>query len=174
MTKFLTGIVAVALVQIAFGIYLSTERLEEMMWNAAAEATPVFDKTSDLSLASISENDLLTVDDSDIRPDRAAAVTAVLLRKDTNDVKQDPVRKIRRSSERSPQNYSVENASFRKPLKVVVSDPYAGKPSVERRSEVTETPKITPRSENRSFIAKAMPVIKKPYDWLKAVGSKLR
>ncbi|HEV7699975.1 MAG TPA: hypothetical protein VGO43_07085 [Pyrinomonadaceae bacterium] len=28
--------------------------------------------------------------------------------------------------------------------------------------------------EKRSFFAKALPIIKKPYDWLKAVGSKLR
>ena len=30
------------------------------------------------------------------------------------------------------------------------------------------------RSGNKSFFAKALPVIKKPYGWLKAVGSKLK
>ncbi len=31
-----------------------------------------------------------------------------------------------------------------------------------------------PRSKNKSFLSKSVAVIKKPYDWLKAIGSRLR
>jgi hypothetical protein len=41
-----------------------------------------------------------------------------------------------------------------------------------RPSEVVST-HVEPK-ENRSFFAKALPVIKKPYDWMKAIGSKLK
>lgn len=45
---------------------------------------------------------------------------------------------------------------------------------IDRRAELANLPMSTSlRSGNRSLIARAWPIIKKPYDWIKAVGSRL-
>ncbi len=52
----------------------------------------------------------------------------------------------------------------------------AARKVVENRRETHDTQAaiiVKPRSEKRSFIASALPIIKKPYNWIKAIGSKL-
>lgn len=51
----------------------------------------------------------------------------------------------------------------------------------EKNTETFETletdplaKKETPRTENKSFIAKTQTILKKPFSWIKAIGSKLR
>lgn len=171
MAKFITGIVAVALMQIAFGIFLSVERLDLAMWSAAAEATPVNDGTPDVELPFIADIYSPMFEETEIQP----RFTAALRQKERYEAKNTRVIKPYGSYGRPEKTSSIYTASIRKPLKVIVTDPYAAKPAAERRTEVTQTLKIVAKSEKRSFIAKAIvPVLKKPYDWLKAVGSKLR
>ena len=48
--------------------------------------------------------------------------------------------------------------------------------SYDRSPEISECDKIrydAPQPKKRSYIAKAAPVVKKPWEWIKAVGSKL-
>ncbi|CAN5117912.1 hypothetical protein BH20ACI2_BH20ACI2_13030 [soil metagenome] len=47
---------------------------------------------------------------------------------------------------------------------------------IEVPGETRDTPApviVKQRSEKRSFIASALPIIKKPYSWIKAIGSKM-
>jgi hypothetical protein len=52
------------------------------------------------------------------------------------------------------------------------------RPRTESRSllakEEPHIPTEEPRTQSKSFIAKAAPIIQKPYNWLKAVASKLK
>jgi len=64
--------------------------------------------------------------------------------------------------------------AVRAPVEVKSDKEFAGYVPAERRSDLAaQTVKTRPRFENRSLIARAMPIIKKPYDWIKAVGSRL-
>jgi hypothetical protein len=50
--------------------------------------------------------------------------------------------------------------------------------AIEKRGETRPPPVLTrregPPSDNRSLIAKAIPMIKKPFEWIKGLASKLR
>jgi hypothetical protein len=62
----------------------------------------------------------------------------------------------------------------RKPSEFRVDKELAGEGLMGRRSDLSSQPlKTPPRSEDRSLIARALPIIKKPYDWIKAIASRL-
>ena len=45
----------------------------------------------------------------------------------------------------------------------------------ENKSNVPNSAKEDgPRSDSKSFVARALPILKKPYDWLKALGAKMK
>jgi len=61
-----------------------------------------------------------------------------------------------------------------KPSDLRIDKETAGERLIDRRYDSSnQSMKTPPRSENRSLIARAWPIIKKPYDWIKAVGSRL-
>lgn len=67
-----------------------------------------------------------------------------------------------------PNVYSIARAPFQP---VTITYP-ANRPFAQGQQAVLSG-KVK-SAKKRSFIARVMPVIKKPYDWLKAVGSKLK
>lgn len=77
---------------------------------------------------------------------------------------------------------TADMAAIRKPIVITYStgDPVkftAVSPvtqAVSREPEVrSSAPDVKPAIEKKSFASKALPVLKKPYDWLKAVAGKL-
>jgi|GEM_PF-5411543 len=81
------------------------------------------------------------------------------------------VRRTRNRNEPVYQNasYTVTRAKFR-PGKTSVIPPVF----VDDRSSLMARSKNNKRGDSRSLLSKMSPIVKKPYDWLKAVGSWIR
>lgn len=164
MPKLITGIIAVICLHLGYGAYLATEGQKEGVRNAGFNARPVSDVNSNYELAEAMlppENELFY---SDIvsEPERV----------ESRDVR--VVRAVKAVTQAPARNYSEtivpESYATRRPIKVIVTDPYADKPSDQRRTIRVDQKPSANKNNDRSFIAKT---VKKPYDWLKAVGSKL-
>lgn len=84
------------------------------------------------------------------------------------------VRKSRNSNEPVYQNasYTVTRAEFR-PGKTLVA-PAVSPVFVDDRSSLMASSKKNKRGDRRSLLSKMSPIVKKPYDLLKAVGSWIR
>ena len=102
--------------------------------------------------------------------------------------------RAQRSGVPRPRSASVKNNDFRvfqtdfKSVSITVPKPSpftfaVREPSTRTEYPTTAAPERTPaayevrtleRRKKRNFFAKSLAVVKKPYDWLKAVGSKLR
>ena len=75
-----------------------------------------------------------------------------------------------RTVNRRPQTIVLQN-----PSKTVLVTDYSQAMSISRNSEIYQlSAQIAPKSKKRSFLSKSFSVIKKPYDWMKALGSKIR
>lgn len=167
MPKLIIGIVAVMFLHIGFMAYLSAEQQEVAFNGLRIETVPVRDTYINSDADPVDEYGPLEIDsvkfNDEITPGKKsrsleyAAVKATASR----ETKITPVRTF----------YPIESKAGR-PLKVVVTDPYANKRSDESRTFRDREPsKNSGEPRSRSVIAR---VIKKPFDWLKAVGSKLR
>lgn len=175
MPKFITGIVAVLCLHLGYVAYLATERQELAVNKVGVEGFPVPDNTSDLVEAALpAEGEYIP---TPVRP--------VYIQRQQKSGAVEPsatyARVSRKTVVQSEYASAVESYAVRRPLKVIITDPYADRPSDEHRAVRVEPVRKTElpvrkesKSEGKSIIAKAAPIVKKPYDWIKSFASKLR
>jgi hypothetical protein len=66
-------------------------------------------------------------------------------------------------------------SAFQKPIVITYRTEYPKTSTKGREPDVRScTAEVKPGHKKKSFMSKAMPVLKKPYDWLKAIASKIR
>jgi hypothetical protein len=162
MKRYLIGIAAVFCVQIAFQTYLAIERSDNNFLSTTRPALSQFPPIQDGQLiADLTE------------PEVPFSVDMV-----STSVK---ARHIKHSEPIGP-----SLAVYHKPRKAASTETYAAfkpviipipsqssSPSSERLLFDRKSEKVDQRTQKRSFPSKAVAVIKKPYDWLKIVASKL-
>ena len=168
MPKLIIGIVAVMFLHIGFMAYLSAEQQEVAFNGLSIETIPFRDAYINSDADPIDEYGPLEIDsvqfnDDITRGKRSLALKYVAIKTTASrQPKITPARTL----------YPIESNAGRGPLKVIVSDPYANKKSDEAKTFRDREPsKNSEEPRSRSVIAR---VIKKPFDWLKAVGAKLR
>lgn len=166
MIKPILGILAVFFAQLAFVGYIYLEQpLDTASISPIAILGPplsIFDSEPDTVVLKRSSGPA-----SAIPVNRKAAAEPVVIA---------AKRSIRQPSRNS--GYQIDHlVAFQKPVVITYRTEYpAAASSVSRESDgrdFTASPKL-PSNEKKSLLSKALPVIKKPYDWLKAIGSKMR
>ena len=60
-----------------------------------------------------------------------------------------------------------------KPIELKTANPPAAGGVAERSQLPPKKAEAEPKKPNRSFIARAIPIVKKPYDWIKALATKI-
>ena len=169
MPKLIIAILAVTFLQIGFMAYLAAEQQEIAFNELSLDTLPGRDtfinsETNPLDEYGPLEIDSLQFNDDEITPGNRSRSREFVAVKTTSP-RQPKITRVRTF-------YPIESNAGRGPLRVVVTDPYANKKSDETRTFKDRAPsKSNDRTRSRSVIAR---VIKKPFDWLKAVGGKLR
>lgn len=177
MKKFILGILLVFCVQLAFVAYNSTSRDIVAVNKLAGEVNSSRDPLSyaiansqaDPEAASIGEESPRLTPDfigTQARKTRSSAPSIVSRRGVDN---KNPIKAKHRPSPRR----ELRVLASHKAVKGADKDLAEKKPVRLERTDLLFADE-EPRRKDKSFIAKALPIIKKPYDWLKAIGSKLR
>ena len=153
------GILAVSCLQLGFTAYNAIDRPIEML--VAVNAIPVgATLVADVPDPSASYDEVRFV--APTRNNSPALATLVSSKK----VESSPAA---RGSNSSPQLVAMQ-----KPFETVtIKYSRAGAITSESEKFQPSTTTTTPQSEKRSLAAKSVAVIKKPYDWLKALGSRM-
>lgn len=161
MKKLILGIVAVVCAQIMFQVLMAVDRWDTVYRAKIAAGMLVRPLTvpGGTDPAVTPENvDLARTDEHAVivrkRPQRARIEPQTLIAR----------RSVERRFDRSSMLAMTEAPSRPAILPLQPDDEYTV------RSAASESA----RSGNKSFFAKALPIVKKPYGWLKAVGSKLK
>lgn len=164
MRKLILGIICVICLDLAFIIYPGFERKAETVSPVARAGTQMLSEVSSSGLPNgdeVSEDVALQVVST-----RSAAI-------ETEYRRASPKRNLTNWTKAAE-----ENASIRPPFKPVIIEYSRGRwtnASPERDPRASErAKKEAARPEERSFIAAVVPVIRKPYDWVKYLGSKMR
>lgn len=162
---------AVLLIEVGFGVYVAFERKYESALNSLV--LPV-DSVKPILIDTYGEHEIASVlPEEDIVLDTPAFVT-------TKKPVAQPV-KAKYADTKLASTPLVASGPVEKRAKLrVIAEP--GKQAVVvRTTEVREVPaadlnaqKEPVRTDNKSFIAKTQTVLKKPFGWIKAIGSKLR
>jgi hypothetical protein len=175
-SKLILGLAAVFLAHIGFVFYIATDRPSETATETAGIGGvdyPVTEPLNGLSpgsqpgdenAAPASSQDppaRLVIDRS---PERRRGVTRPGTRQANID---------RRLSTTPDRRYPTDLYSMRKPVRVRAEASYSAKKAFDGKREL-QAAKKPERSEKKSFMARVVPILKKPYDWLKAVGSRLK
>ncbi|MGB7201961.1 MAG: hypothetical protein WBD16_06795 [Pyrinomonadaceae bacterium] len=164
--------VAVFLLEVGFGVYVAFERKYEYALNRLSlpvdSVKPISSDTDrDLEIANLLPEDDFVAD---------AHVVLAAKRPSTRPV-------ITNSAGKKISATSL--APDRPVISVAKTEPNKQQPdkqtSSTKTSETREIPatdlnsqKESPRTDNKSFIAKTQTILKKPFGWIKAIGSKLR
>lgn len=172
----IAGIFSLLLLQLGFTVFLRTTDLLEKSAEIARSADVPFYPLIPLELpvALISNEDLET--HSSI-PDREISITRASFRADHASYRkgQPTNRQLARMTTRRPSK-PISDAPFRDTIieiRSVASD--------TRRVSVSDEPVLVSptrggdgrKPDKRSFLATISPLVKKPYGWVKAIGSKL-
>ena len=84
------------------------------------------------------------------------------------------IKHIAKVSTTRPINAAPQYVALQKPLETTIRIEYPkAMPIVSKSENYQPSSPIAPRSEKRSFVSKSFSVLKKPYDWLKALGSRI-
>jgi hypothetical protein len=168
MKKIIWGIAAVFCVQVGFQLAMTAERSEN---DYAALSTPLQNSVADVNSAAIDPSLLDTSVSYAEKPVYAAAETSRRRIRIPNAVQYREARTSPRIG-RDPLRTMSTTASF-KP--VVITYDRSGALTESQAFARKDKPAATVKPQNdvdkRSLIAR---IVTKPYDWLKAVGSKLR
>jgi hypothetical protein len=163
MRKLVWGIAVVLFVQVAFQLAMTADRSDS---EYKALNTPLQEPVANPSLAPATDEL-----DTNITPDRP-----VLAKTYIPHATQPHVILVR-----YPHRQTVTPATTARLKPVIITyktykGPERNEAALFAKARPTGLKTETRRQpeERRSLVAKAMPVIKKPYDWLKAVGSRLR
>jgi hypothetical protein len=172
--KLLMGIMGVLVLHAVFVAFVATDSRSEVAMRSVV---------ADVEAGRISGPALETVAEPDLATDQFDAVPAI----------EEPVRTVivyRYLNRQNPSVYASSPASKAVPKVRSTADSSPGilafQPTVinYRMNSATdiasdkkfavEAKYADPKREKKSFMAKVVPVIKKPYDWLKAVASKMK
>lgn len=162
---FISVALAVLLVEVGFGVYVAFERKYESALNALnlpIDSVKKIEADTDreFEVASLYVADDFTVDTRTVVKSRKARQLG------SNDGVKKP------DSTLSPVNRAVKSEPKTQSNRPVVAV------RVTENREIppagVEAQKESSRAENRSFIAKAQTILKKPFGWIKAIGSKMR
>lgn len=166
------GIVAIFIFQLAFVAYSSADRLMGMKYDAPAELAAPPISIAELPDDSPQFHQLLPEDRISGQPQRHFAAEQVNLAAHT---------KTRRRTRAKNSGLTAKNLEERWPPVVITvrrspeftftAASARVKPAVKRLDAPKREAVSEPKREKKSLIAKALPIIKKPYSWLKAVGS---
>lgn len=159
--------VAVFLLEVGFGVYVAFERKYEYALNK-------------LSLPMDSVKPIQT--DTDREPEVASLLPAEDFVADTHT---DIIAKSPRTRPVSPKNAAKKPVSMSigatKPSKLRTRTEPDKQAAALKTNEIREVPAADPNTQkeasgtdNKSFIAKTQTILKKPFGWIKAIGSKLR
>ncbi|HVF47859.1 MAG TPA: hypothetical protein VNA17_09865 [Pyrinomonadaceae bacterium] len=163
MTRLVLGIIAVFSLQVAFMTYQSIDRWFGSVGSTVGEVTAELLPIAEVAIADVAEEPAPGKPTELKKPGylakterrRRAQLAFTAVRK-TPVAPRHPVRD--------------QAAADMKP--VVIE--YKGPPRKTYGSEHIAARSDRPRPEKRSFFARTLSIVKKPYSWLKAVGSKLR
>jgi len=160
MKKLILGIVAVFCVQIMFQVFMAVDRsdTDRRAMIASGELIGPVAGIPTISLAELPEKvELARMDESETVTSRRPQRPQI-----------EPSSAIYARTVERPFNAATMVAMVQLPAKPDVltqqTESYAAHVVV----------KETFHTDNRSFFAKAVPILKKPFGWLKAVGSKLK
>ncbi len=190
MRNLIIGIIAVIMVDIGFVTYVKNDNAADTTLAAVdtdEEGTNLaFDSVRDLAEApELAEQESLP-DDATIvsKRDEIAALNFAERRKGKAEFELRAVKKDRRLPTRGGLHRSPDIYALLKPIKIEIPNKSGGiivkkeltkTPSVVRLADISEhMAKHEPKPDNKSFVAIVLPVIKKPWDWIRAIGSKLR
>ncbi len=191
MNKLIGGIIAVICLQVGFVAYMASDTSPNTARNkSAAQTSSVTTARNDLAgnpppaenrimiargTSKETEFDELAVASSgNSTIEKPAPLRLVTHRKNNIELGPRVIRAFRRSPARSEPLFPTYTIAYQKPAIVDRENLANLKVAVETRSSLSSEAKKANRSVKKSFVAKTLPIIKKPYDWLKAIGSRLR
>lgn len=157
----ISAALVVLLLEIGFGVYVAFERKYESGLNAISlpvDAVKQIQTDTDIEMAK-------TFRDDDLLPEAEVKPAARKFNVRNIDAKHIVSKTTASAEKRIIKPVFQKAATTNKQL-------VAAKMSESAEIPVTEIE--TPRSENRSLIARTLPIVKKPFGWIKALGSKLR
>ena len=172
MRKLVFGIIAVVCVQFAFVNYMELQSPLDLA------LAPVYTGPSTVNgdLSWIEELDRYAMTPSEPEaPVSDKEHEALIVSRDVKDTRIDRPSRFRSAQRRSAPSV-VRPASS---LPAASDNPISGgfENVVISYNRPSETPNCggyeAPRNKRRSYIAKAFPAVKKPWEWMKAIGSKL-
>lgn len=189
MRNLIIGIIAVIVLDIGFVTYVKNDNAADttsaVVNTDENETNLAFDSASDLTeTPELAEPESLPESTKAIskRPE-IAALNFPEKRKGRAEYGLRTVKKDRRLPTRGGLHQSPDVYALLKPIKIEIPKADSGikvkkEPAetlVERLADISEYPaKDAPKPDNKSFIASVLPVIKKPWDWIRAIGSKLK
>lgn len=172
MKKLILGIIAVFCLQVGFIVYNAPDTVGDMVSKTADyPVEPLNNATEPLELVDTlpDESDTVLTARSD-NPDAFRPVIAqhrgVSTQFERRSVKVVAKAPIFRST--------VITIPPQKPVEFSFKNEYAALATPVSSENYDVAVVETRRQEKRSLVSKALPIIKKPYDWLKAVGSKIK
>jgi hypothetical protein len=180
-THVVFGIVAVVFLELGFTTFISTSDLAErssmIVNNADGRIAPVPIREN-VGLASIRPEDFVIIPDvEDIIP---SGPVHGRKRKESHQVKAAvrpehlaATKKRYRPAKVKPYEAAATYSIKRPSVKDDRKDNTAPRVGFEGYDATFAEASIKPKSEKRSLIASALPIVKKPYSWVKALGSKL-
>ena len=153
--KFVLGIVAVLCLQIFFQVFLALERADERYFRVKGStplAKPIEQAVLEPEIASLTEDYTFA---------------------DTTNPRRTAAKRLVERTASTPQ-FAVARIERRRLLPPQLSAVAAISPVQQPKDVILPVQAEVRARGRRSFIARALPVIKKPYDFFKFVGSKLK
>ena len=180
MRKLILGIIALVCLDIGFVAYTSADLQADLAVKKSPVPAPA-DVSIDSTAAPGPSAAGNTIDPSDVAAVKAESDDISNIRKSgrSSTERRMPVVKARpRMKERvlTARNqplftpivfYVPRHSAVASKRTVAIKDTRDLKPAVEKQFT-----RYTPKTENRSLVARVWPVIKKPYEWIKVIGSK--
>ena len=175
-----TGIISIVLLQLGFTIFLRTADIFEQSAVIVKHADVSFYPLESSSVNSVAELSPAEFEPRDQIGDRVVSIRRSPFRTETASYRKTPVKRqfVARSTKKPTKlvprvhfSDTIINVSY-----------FASQPSKHSRYEQFSEERPIPRpsesskkttTDRRSFVASVLPIVKKPYGWMKAIGSKL-
>ena len=176
MRKLILGIIAVVFVQIGFNAYIARD-------TGAKPGVVAENLSSDENDRAIEPNVELaeaiepaySIGEPSVNRPEVIRTTSSETRVAKADIRSRALIMNRRRAARADSTQQYDLGALRKPTVIQYDRDPAVKSPLDRNPDADERAKREVRKpDKRSLIAKARPVLKKPWDWMKAIGSLLR
>ena len=167
MRKLILGIIAVICLDIAFIVYPGSDRPAQRaavtINTTARQLNSIGAPVNDRSMAPQAEDVMAGPETADAdRDDQRPAIVSRSL----------TAERSRTASSKRNDRMSDLDARLQ-PTVIVIGNSNSTARSLERRPDLSERAKKD-MPDDRSFISSVLPIVKKPYEWIRFIGSKLR